>query len=220
MSGSLREAENAVLWGCKAMCARGYVLGTAGNISARVAGEDLVVITPTSLPYEDLTADDLAVLTMEGKSAKDGRKPSIEYGMHLRILLARPDVRCIVHTHSKFATAVSAMQDVDAVPVLDIETAMYVGGDIPIAPFAPPGTEALARGAAEAIRDRAGVLLEGHGALGVGKTMRDAMVASDNIERCCEMFCIIRAAGKIKPLPPEPLKNLCDWSRKNRGIAP
>ena len=219
MTESLRRAKEDVLWGCNTMCARGYVLGTSGNISARVAGESLFVVTPSSLPYDDLTADDLVVMDMDGCVREGSRKPSIEYDLHREILLARPDAGCVIHTHSTFATAVSAMQDVDAVPVIDIETALYIGGDIPVAPFAPPGSAALANSAATALQDRAGLLLEGHGAIGVGRTMKDAMIASDHVERCCEMFCIIRSAGRLRPLPAGPLHALCEQSRKNRGVT-
>ncbi|SBW06541.1 conserved hypothetical protein [uncultured delta proteobacterium] len=219
MTGPIQSAAEQVLWGCKTLCARGYVLGTAGNVSARVEGEDLFVITPTSLPYDELTAGDLVVVDLEGRVTAGSRAPSVECGLHRRILLARPDARCIVHTHSKFATAVSAMQNVSAVPVIDIETAMYIGGDIAVAPFAPPGSEDLARNAAFSLGDRAGVIMEGHGAIGVGLTMQDAMIAADNVERTCELFCIIRAAGEIKPLPEAPLRELCAWSREKRGVA-
>lgn len=218
MTGPIQNAADQVLWGCKTMCARGYVLGTAGNVSARVDGEGLFVITPTSLPYDELTAEDLVVVDLEGRITAGDRKPSVECGMHRHILLARPDARCIVHTHSKFATAVSAMQNVSAVPVIDIETAMYIGGDIAVAPFASPGSEELARNVAFALSDRAGAIMEGHGAIGVGLTMKDAMIAADNVERTCELFCIIRAAGEIRPLPAGPLRELCAWSREKRGV--
>ncbi len=214
----IRKAEEQVLWGCRAMCGRGYVLGTAGNISARVAGEELFVITPTSLPYDELTPDDLVVADMRGNIVRGNRRPSIECAMHRDILAVRPEARCVVHTHSKYATATSAMEGVDAVPVIDIETAMYIGGDIPVAPFAPPGSGELARNVARSIGDRAGVIMEGHGAVGVGLTMRAAMDACDIIERNCEMYLLILAAGKRKPLPEGPLRELCARSRETRGI--
>jgi len=220
MSDAVREAKEQVLQGCGLISARGYVLGTSGNISARVpaAAGDLLVITPTTLPYDEMTADDLVVADMAGNIVEGNRKPSMEISMHRSILLARPDVRCIVHTHSKCATAASAMQDVAEVPVIDIETAIYIGGSIPVAPFAPPGSEELARNAARALGDRAGILLESHGAIGVGRTMKEALTASDIIERNCEMFLLIKAAGEIKPLPQGPLNDLCAFSREKRGL--
>lgn len=218
MSDAIQEAKEQVLQGGGLICAKGYVLGTSGNISARVVGRDLFVITPTTLPYGEMTAEDLVVADMAGNVVDGNRKPSMEFSMHRSILLARPDVRCIVHTHSKCATAVSAMQDVDEVPVIDIETALYIGGDIPVAPFAPPGSEELAQNAARAIGDLAGVLMESHGAIGVGRTMKEALIASDIIERNCEMFLLIRAAGEIKPLPRGSLRDLCALSREKRGL--
>lgn len=220
MNAAIGEAKDAILRGCGSMCGRGYVLGTSGNISARVRGGELFAITPTTLPYDAMTADDLVIMDMAGKKVAGHREPSIEFLMHRNILAVRPDVAFIVHTHSKFATAASSMEGVDTVPVIDIETALYIGGAVPLAPFAPPGSAALAENAARCLGDVAGVLLEGHGAIGVGKTMRDAMTACDIIERNCEMFLLIRAAGKVKPLPEGPLLDLCAFSRKKRGLEP
>ncbi len=202
------------------MCGRGYVLGTAGNISARVAGEDLFVVTPTSLPYDQLGAEDLVLMDLSGAVVSGSRAPSIECSMHRAILATRPDARCGVHTHSKYATAAGSVLGVSFVPVIDIETAMYIGGHIAVAPFAPPGSAELAENAAAALGDLAGVILEGHGAVGVGRTMQDAMIASDNVERNCEMFLLIRAAGGSKPLPEKTFRELCAWSRTKRGIVP
>ena len=218
MMTAIEEAREHILWGCKTMCERGYVLGTAGNISARVRDADLFIITPTTLPYDELTAADLVVVDMDGAVVTGARKPSMEYMMHRNILAARPDVECVVHTHSKFATAASSMEGVRSVPVIDIETAMYIGGEVAVAPFAPPGSADLAAAAARSLGDLAGVLLEGHGAISVGQTMKEAMTAGDILERNCEMFLLIRAAGTVRPLPPGPLRDLCAYSREKRGL--
>ena len=218
MSKSIQEAKEHVLWGCKAMCNRGYVLGTAGNISARVAGENLFVITPTSIPYEDLCENDLVVADMQGNIVEGEKRPSIEFSMHRSILHKRQDVQCIVHTHSKFATAASSVVGITSIPCIDIETVIYIGGDIPVAPFAAPGSEQLAANVAEAIGTAGGLLMETHGAIGVGRTMKEALIASDNVERTCEMFLVIKACGEIKPLPAEFLRSFKEESLKNRGL--
>lgn len=218
VSDAIWVAKEQVLQGCGLICARGYVLGTAGNISVRVADDALFVITPTTLPYDEMTAEDLVVADMAGNIVAGNRQPSMEISLHRSILLTRPDVRCIVHTHSKFATAASSMRDVNEVPVIDIETAIYIGGDIAIAPFAPPGSEDLARNVTRSLGDLAGVLMESHGAISVGQTMREALTAGDIIERNCEMFLLIRAAGEAKPLPRGPLRDLCEYSRMKRGL--
>lgn len=219
MMKPIEKAGLEVLLGCKTVCSKGYVLGTAGNLSARVEGSDLFVITPTSLPYETLCEDDLVVVDMTGKIVEGKNRPSMESTMHLSIYRHRPDVRAIVHTHSKYATAASAMQGVSSVPIIDIETAMYIGGNVMVAPFAPPGSLELAKNATDYLGDRAGVILEGHGAIAVGKTMNAAQVAADNVERACEIYLIVKAAGDVKQLPEGPLADLCAWSRKDRGIV-
>ena len=218
MSKAVQETREQVLWGCRTMCSRGYVLGTAGNISARVEGEDLFVITPSTYPYEDMCDVDLVVADMKGKIVEGKRKPSIEFSMHRSIMLRRPDVRCIVHTHSKFATAASSIVGVNVIPLIDIESINYIGGDIPIAPFAPPGSEELAVNVANSMGGVAGILMEAHGAIGVGRTMREAMIASDIIERTCEIFLAIKACGEIKPLPEDFLRTHKEHSLKRRGL--
>lgn len=218
MSTAILAAKEQVLWGCRTMCERGYVLGTAGNISARVAGENLFVITPTSLPYDELVPADLVVADMQGTIVEGNHKPSIEFTMHRSILQIRPDVQCIVHTHSKFATAASSLAGVEKIPVIDIETIIYVGGDIPVAPFAAPGSEELAQKVAQTMGTAAGILMEAHGAIGVGRTMKEAMIASDNVERTCEMFLAIKACGEIKPLPEDFLRAFRERSLKKRGL--
>lgn len=222
MTENLHKAGEAVLRGCAAMCAKGYALGTAGNISARIRREglpDLVYITPTSLPYHALTAEDLVLMDMDGQIVQGRRAPSIEWEMHRAVLQARPEAACVIHTHSTFATAAGLLLGVNAVPVMDIEAAMYLGGDIPVAPFAPPGSKALAAAVAASLRDRAGVILEGHGALALGLSMEEAMVACDNVERNCQIFLAVRAAGERKTLPAEALAELCAWSATKRGLT-
>lgn len=201
------------------MCGRGYVLGTSGNISARVAGGELFVITPSSFPYDAMGPADLVVADMRGTIVEGARKPSIETGLHRAILAKRPDVRGIAHTHAKFATAAGCLAGVMAIPVIDIETVLYIGGSIPVAPFAPPGSEELAATVAETLGTLAGVLMEAHGAVGVGRTMREALVASDIVERTCEMFLAIRACGEIKSLPEAAVRTLAEQSLKQRGLG-
>lgn len=212
------QAGEQVLWGCKTMCERGYVLGTSGNISARIPGENAVVITPTSLPYDELTVDDLVIADLDGAVRPGTRKPSIELSLHLAVYRQRPDVMAVVHTHSAYATSAGALQGIERVPLLDIEAAIYLGGDIMVAPFAPPGSAELAERAAAALGTNAGVILESHGAVGVGKSMRAAMTAADIVERASMIFMTVAAAGAPKPLPGDYLKTCCEESAKARGV--
>ena len=195
---AIQKAKEQVMWGCRTMVDKGYALGTAGNISARVEGEPLFVITPSARPY----------------------KPSIEFSMHLGIYKERPEVNCIVHTHSKFATAVSAMDGVEKVPVIDIEGVVYLGGEILVAPFAPPGSGELAAHVRNTIGTNAGLLMASHGAIGTGLTMEDAMISSDNVERACEMYLAILGAGRqVRKLPEDYMEMAKKKSLVRRNVV-
>lgn len=204
MSSNISKVKQDVLWGCKMMVEKGYALGTAGNISARVEGENLFVITPTAMAYTSLTEGDLVVADMEGNIVSGKYQPSIEFSMHLGIMLLRPEVNAVVHTHSKYATAVSAIDGIKEVPTMDIEGVVYLGGELEVAPFAPPGSKELAQNVKNTIGTNAGLIMANHGAIGVGVTMEAAMIASDNVERACEMYLPILATGmKLRALPED-----------------
>ena len=136
------------------------------------------------------------------------------------IFRERPEVNCIVHTHSKFATAVSAMDGVEKVPVIDIEGVVYLGGEILVAPFAPPGSGELAAHVRNTIGTNAGLLMASHGAIGTGLTMEDAMISSDNVERACEMYLAILGAGRqVRKLPEDYMEMAKKKSLVRRNVV-
>jgi L-fuculose-phosphate aldolase len=137
----------------------GLVTGTAGNASARDG--ELILITPSALPYEETTVDDLVTLGPDGSVVAGEREPSSEWRVHVAVYAARPDAHALVHTHSEQATAWSE------------------GGE-PLgrwltAPYFPSGSDEIATAAVAALGDRDGVLLGGHGVLAVGETPARAL---------------------------------------------
>jgi L-fuculose-phosphate aldolase len=145
----------------------GLVSGTSGNVSAREG--DLVLITPTALPYESTTVDDLVTLSLDGAVVAGGREPSSERRVHLAVYAARPDARALVHTHSKHATAWSHLGE----PL----------GDVLTAPHAPSGSHEIATAAVEALADRDAVLLGRHGALALGGSPAAALEVALALEQ-------------------------------------
>ena len=219
MSDALQKAKEEVLWGCRLMVERGYLLGTVGNLSARADGTDLVVITPTSLPYDTMTEEDLVVVNMNGEIVSGKHQPSIECSMHLGVYRARPELRALVHTHSKYATTVSLIKELDIMPAIDTEQSLYLGGDINIVPFAFPGSKELADYVKEGIGTNAGLLMANHGALGVGISMKDAVIASDIIERNSEMYLLLKAGGfDYKPMTEDYKVFVKEKSKKKRQV--
>lgn len=219
MSDALQKAKEEVLWGCRLMVERGYLLGTVGNLSARADGTDLVVITPTSLPYDTMTEEDLVVVNLNGEIVSGKHQPSIECSMHLGVYRARPELRALVHTHSKYATTVSLIKELDIMPAIDTEQSLYLGGDINIVPFAFPGSKELAEYVKEGIGTNAGLLMANHGALGVGISMKDAVIASDIIERNSEMYLLLKAGGfDYKPMTEDYKVFVKEKSKKRRQV--
>ena len=219
MSDALQKAKEEVLWGCRLMVERGYLLGTVGNLSARADGTDLVVITPTSLPYDTMTEEDLVVVNLNGEIVSGKHQPSIECSMHLGVYRARPELRALVHTHSKYATTVSLIKELDIMPAIDTEQSLYLGGEINIVPFAFPGSKELAEYVKEGIGTNAGLLMANHGALGVGISMKDAVIASDIIERNSEMYLLLKAGGfDYKPMTEDYKVFVKEKSKKKRQV--
>ena len=219
MSDALQKAKEEVLWGCRLMVERGYLLGTVGNLSARADETDLVVITPTSLPYDTMTEEDLVVVNLNGEIVSGKHQPSIECSMHLGVYRARPELRALVHTHSKYATTVSLIKGLDIMPAIDTEQSLYLGGDINIVPFAFPGSKELAEYVKDGIGTTAGLLMANHGALGVGISMKDAVIASDIIERNSEMYLLLKAGGfDYKPMTEDYKVFVKEKSKKKRQV--
>ena len=137
----------------------GLVTGTAGNVSAR-AGE-LILITPSALPYEEMTAADLVTLGPDGAVVAGEREPSSEWRVHVAVYAARPDARALVHTHSEHATAWSERGEPH--------------GRWLTAPYFPSGSDEIAIAAVAALGERDAVLLGRHGVLGAGETPARAL---------------------------------------------
>jgi L-fuculose-phosphate aldolase len=144
----------------------GLVTGTSGNVSAR-DGERLL-ITPSALPYEEMTEDDLVALDRDGAVVAGEREPSSEWRVHVAVYAARPDAAALVHTHSEYATAWSARGE----PL----------GGVFSTPYAPSGSDEIASLAVEALGDRDAVLLGDHGVLALGPTPAAALEVCATVE--------------------------------------
>jgi L-fuculose-phosphate aldolase len=167
---------------------RGFVVGTAGNVSAR--GDDEIYITPKALPYDELGEGDVAKLSLDGEMLAGGREPSSERRIHLAIYAARPEVMAVVHTHSVHATAWSFLDE-----PLDPGTKEFdllAGGPIRTAPLAPPGTDEIARIAVEALDGRRAALLARHGVLGLGDSPARALDVCAMVEQQAELAWLLR----------------------------
>lgn len=179
--------------------AEGLFSGTSGNLSVRAG--DAMLITPTSVRYELLTPADVVIVKLDGGTAEGRHAPSSEWRMHAEIYKTRPDVRAIVHTHSPHATAFAAANR--PIPACLIEMKFFLGGEVPCAPYAPPGTTELGLVCAEALGDRGGCLMANHGALAVGRDLPEALLRAEYLEDSAKIALLSMRLGGPVPLPDD-----------------
>ena len=184
--------RDAVLAAARDLLALDLTAGNAGNVSARLA-DGTVVITAAG------PKDDTVLLDLSGAVVSGTREPSTERALHLAVYRAHPDVRAVVHAHPVHATMFACARR--PIPAAVDEFALYVGGDVPCAPYAPSGTEELAANAAALLGDRRAVLLASHGLVTVGSTPADAVHVALVVERGAHVLWGAAALGGAVPLP-------------------
>ena len=175
--------------------ARGFSVGSAGNISVRLA--DGYLITPTNSSLGRLDAARLSRLDRDFQHV-GGDKPSKEVFMHRAFYRARDDVGAVVHLHSTMATAVGCLPDVDVanpIPPLTPYFVMRVGRRMPMVSYYRPGDPAMEPAIHDAARDARAVLLANHGPVVSGKTLIDAVYAAEELEEAAKLFLLLRGAS-------------------------
>ena len=185
---------------------RGWVSGSAGNLSLRVPGEDRFIVTPTSIPYEIIEPEQMVVINSKGEMIlEQDYGPSIETLMHLAIYKARPEVGAIIHTHSVYCSALAVLKK-PLPPVIE-ELAIYTGGEVEVAEYAPSGSEELAENVVKALGEKSAVILANHGNLCVGRDLLKAFNLCALVERCAQIYLEALSSGeKIHPLPESALQ--------------
>jgi len=204
-----QEARQTVLNAAREMSGKGLVVGTSGNISLRlpVAGKrQLLAITPTSRHYDTLEIEDIPVIDFDGQTVEGELPPSIETPLHIGIYQARENVNAIIHTHSVYASAAS-VAGLEIPPIMEDQVA-YLGGPIKLAGYTASGTRAQLTAIIKALGDRNGALMANHGAVGTGRSMRDAFTACETIEKTARIYFLALSAGKVNQLSAAAIKKL------------
>lgn len=172
----------------------GLVAATSGNISCFNRAEGKIAITPSSIPYDELVPEDIVVLDIKGSRLQGSKEPSSEWQMHLYIYENMPKVNAIVHTHSVFATSFAVVRK--PIDLILIEMKAYLGGAVPLAEFAEPGTRQLGATAVAALsQNGAACLLSNHGALAVGDDLDDAYTKAIYLEDAAKIYCNAKSLG-------------------------
>ena len=168
----------------KRMSALGLTPGMSGNASVRSGGG--LLVTPSGMPYDQLTPDDAVVLARDGSARPGQRTPTTEWRLHTGIFAARRDVNAIVHTHSLYCTSIAMLRR--AIPAVHYMIALAGTDDIPCAEYATFGSAELAVSAAAALGGGRACLLANHGMVALGATLADALKLAAEVETLAAQY--------------------------------
>jgi len=190
----------------------GLVAANDGNISVRIMG-DRLMITPSGSALGNLNVENLVYVDLSGQVLSGRMKPSSELPMHLAIYRKRPDVSAIIHTHPPVSTAFSVARISLSEPVLPEVILGF--GDIPIAPYATPGTPEGAQILDTIIDTHDVVILDHHGAVAVGATLEEAYQKMERLEHTAKTLLAAHQLGGVSVLPDEEVEKLKTLRRQS-----
>ena len=186
------------------------VVWTAGNVSARVPGHDLLVIKPSGVDYDELTPENMVVCDLDGRVVDGDHAPSSDTEAQAYVYRQMPQVGGVVHTHSTYATAWAARGE--PIPCVLTMVADEFGGEIPVGPFGLIGDDSIGRGIVETLsghRSRA-VLMQNHGVFTIGADARAAVKAAVMCEDVARTVHVARQLGEPVALDSSAIDALFD----------
>lgn len=188
----------------------GLVVWTAGNVSARVPGAELLVIKPSGVSYDELSPEAMVVCDFDANLVEGTRNPSSDTAAHAYVYKHLPEVGGVVHTHSDYATAWAARRE--PIPCVLTMIADEFGGEIPVGPFALIGDDSIGRGIVETLRNSRSraVLMANHGPFTIGRDARDAVKAAVMVEDVARTVHLARQLGEPIGIPHADIDRLFD----------
>lgn len=169
---------------------------TSGNLSVYDREHDRMYITPSSYPYDLMTADDIMVIDLSGNILEGKHKPSSEWRMHAAVYRADKSVNAVVHTHSPYATSFA----INHLPIAAVlyEMVPFLGGDVPVAEGAVPGTPEVGENCVAALKDRYACLMANHGVLAVADNLEMAYTRAVYVEDAARAYSLALGHGPVQ----------------------
>lgn len=190
------EPRQAIIDTCLRMNAEGLNQGTSGNVSTRAEGG--MLITPSGIPYERLSPDEIVFVRDDG-SWESGIRPSSEWRMHLDIYRRREEAGAVVHVHSTHATALSCLRR--GIPAFHYMVAVAGGRNIRCAEYATFGTAELGAAMIAALDGRKACLLANHGQIAFGASLDKALWLAGEVEALAHQLSVAEGFGEPVILP-------------------
>ena len=181
-----------------------------GNISVYNREQGLIAITPSAVPYEDRTPEDVCIVDLEGNLVSGKWKPTSEIQLHLIYYNRREDINAVVHTHAPKSTVFGIIGS-ESMPMVLNEAAMCIGRPVPVAPYARPGTKELAEVSFESMGGGVAVIMAHHGLTTVGSSLERAFMTSLAVESTAAAIITARSMGREpRELDPDEVSVLWD----------
>lgn len=202
----LELRKNLVDYG-KKMLTDSLTTGTGGNLSLFIREDEVMLITPSGIPYHETTPSDIVLMTLDGTIIDSHRTPSSEYDMHRIFYQKSPKINAVVHTHSEYATVFACLQE-EIMPLHYIIGS--IGKKVRCCPYETFGTPELAEVAYETIGTDKGLLLGNHGTIAVGENLKDAFSVAKDIEFMAKLYYRARSIGEPVLLTDSQLNDVID----------
>ena len=196
----VQSAREAIVAMGKELIERKLVAGSWGNISVKIA-DGVYAVTPSGRGYANQEPKDIVIIDNACSTLDGELTPSSESKLHTAIYNACPEAKAIIHTHSIYASALAAMRK--PVPAIIEDIVQIIGGRVNCAEYALPGTQELADNAVAALNGRKAVLLANHGAVCWGKSLEDALIVSEILEKAAQIAIICQSCGGAVELSNE-----------------
>lgn len=220
LQATLLEVRSSVATLHRELTRYGLVAWTAGNVSARVPGADLMVIKPSGVDYDELTPETMIVCDLDGAVVDGALTPSSDTAAHAYVYRSMPEVGGVVHTHSTYASAWAARGE----PVPCVLTAMAdeFGGPIPIGPFALIGNDEIGRGIVDTLSTSRSpaVLMQNHGVFTIGPDARSAVKAAVMCEDVARTVHVAQQLGTPLPIAQDDIDRLYERYQNVYGQHP
>jgi L-fuculose-phosphate aldolase len=198
----LADEREAVAGACRHLAEEGLVIGTAGNISARQG--DLIAVTPTGADLGTVTAEMVTVIDLEGTVVDGELAPTSEVPLHTGIYAAT-NAMAVTHAHAMASTALSCTHDV--LPPLHY-SCLGLGGAPRTAPYATFGSQKLADNVIEALKGRNAAMMQNHGSIAYGNTMKEAVERLELLEWLAELYWRSSSMGTPRVLTDKDFEDI------------
>ena len=198
-----KERKKIVEYGLK-LKEKNLVKLTGGNLSIFNRKKNLIAISPSGMPYEDIRLEDIVIIDPNGNILEGKRKPSTEYKIHTSIYNSLSEINSVIHTHPTFCTTISCMKE--EIPPIHYLIA-YAGQKVPCAKYATFGTKQLAKNTVKALGKKfKAVLLANHGLVTIGEDINEALNITEIIEYVAEIYYRTKSCNNSKPLSKKQIR--------------